>query len=513
MQQTANTLALSLVSHTNVGKTTLARTLLRRDIGEVRDEAHVTLEAEVHTVIESPQGDRLELWDTPGFGDSLRLAKRLAAAGNPIGWFMSEVWDRFRDRAFWSSQRAVRNIVGQADVVLYLVNASEAPADAGYLDAELQVLTLIAKPVVVLLNQLGPPLPAAQEAAEIARWRDRMGHAPCVHAVLALDAFARCWVQEGTLLQAVGQALPPERRALMARLRATWAERDRATWAAAMAVLARRLARATLDHEAVPAAGWGDRLKELGAQVGLRRDSGSGPRDAAMKLLAQRLADDVRASTDQLIALHGLAGRATDEVLTRLATHFTTQQPVNEGKAALWGGAVTGALAGLKADILTGGLTLGGGMLAGGLLGALSAAGLARGYNIVRGVEEPMVTWAESALTELAATALLGYLAVAHYGRGRGDWTASEHPPFWREAVDAVMAQHGASLHAVIEQGQDMFAEAGGPDTDELPALVARLQTWFEAAGAALLSRLYPGSAALFATAPRPGFSAGPPEG
>ena len=33
---------LSLVSHTNVGKTTLARTLLRQDVGEVRDQAHVT---------------------------------------------------------------------------------------------------------------------------------------------------------------------------------------------------------------------------------------------------------------------------------------------------------------------------------------------------------------------------------------------------------------------------------------------------------------------------------------
>jgi succinate dehydrogenase / fumarate reductase iron-sulfur subunit len=32
---------IGLVSHTNVGKTTLARTLLRRDIGEVRDRAHV----------------------------------------------------------------------------------------------------------------------------------------------------------------------------------------------------------------------------------------------------------------------------------------------------------------------------------------------------------------------------------------------------------------------------------------------------------------------------------------
>ena len=31
------TINLSLISHTNAGKTTLARTLLGRDVGEVRD--------------------------------------------------------------------------------------------------------------------------------------------------------------------------------------------------------------------------------------------------------------------------------------------------------------------------------------------------------------------------------------------------------------------------------------------------------------------------------------------
>src|SRR5262245_6748870 len=168
-----DTIALSLVSHTNVGKTTLARTLLTRDIGEVRDEAHVTLEAERHTLIESPAGDRLELWDTPGLGDSVRLARRIEQARNPIGWFLNEIWDRFRDRAAWSSQRALRNVLEQADVVLYLVNASESPEDAAYLDAELRVLALLQKPVVVLLNQMGPPQPAAREAEEIERWRAR----------------------------------------------------------------------------------------------------------------------------------------------------------------------------------------------------------------------------------------------------------------------------------------------------------------------------------------------------
>ena len=43
---TSATVSLSLVSHTNAGKTTLARTLLGRDVGEVRDEAHVTEQAD-----------------------------------------------------------------------------------------------------------------------------------------------------------------------------------------------------------------------------------------------------------------------------------------------------------------------------------------------------------------------------------------------------------------------------------------------------------------------------------
>src|SRR5690348_1401069 len=64
---------LSLLSHTNVGKTTLARTLLRQDIGEVSDRPHVTEVAESHELIESPAGDSLILWDTPGFGDSTRV--------------------------------------------------------------------------------------------------------------------------------------------------------------------------------------------------------------------------------------------------------------------------------------------------------------------------------------------------------------------------------------------------------------------------------------------------------
>ena len=66
------TVNLSLISHTNAGKTTLARTLLGRDIGEVRDAAHVTDLASGHVLVQSGE-DTLMLWDTPGFGDTARL--------------------------------------------------------------------------------------------------------------------------------------------------------------------------------------------------------------------------------------------------------------------------------------------------------------------------------------------------------------------------------------------------------------------------------------------------------
>lgn len=93
-------LQLALISHTNNGKTTLARTLVGIDVGEVRDAAHVSQFAEAHTLLASAAGDTLRLWDTPGFGDSVRLLRRLARAGNPLGWFLREVVDRYRDRTF-----------------------------------------------------------------------------------------------------------------------------------------------------------------------------------------------------------------------------------------------------------------------------------------------------------------------------------------------------------------------------------------------------------------------------
>ncbi len=480
------TIALSLVAHTNVGKTTLARTLLGRDIGEVRDAEHVTHTAEKHILVEAMHNqvlERLELWDTPGFGDSELLAKRMSQAGNPIGWFMSEVWDRLQNRAFWYSQRAVRHILDESDVVLYLINASENPADIPYLDAELKVLVLIGKPVVVLLNQVGDIQTPELANAELKRWKARLASSTCVKDVLSLDAFTRCWVQEGRLLTSVSAAMAamanlPSQQAMFTRLKAAWEQRNQQRFAASMHLLAQRLLRAAQDFEVVKETSLLGKITNANAE-----------KDAAMQRLAQRLDADVRSSTDALIALHQLEGSASKTVLTQLARfaeQVALKAPKSEGKAALWGSVVTGALMGLKADILSGGLTLGGGMLAGGVLGALGGAGLARGYNHVKGVDTSSLAWTLDVLDELTRSALLTYLAIAHFGRGRGEWTEVEPPAFWVERIEAALAPQWAELHAIWAKAAIKTAE---PTTSQAQT---KLQTMLLQATQEVLQSLYP---------------------
>jgi hypothetical protein len=202
-------------------------------------------------------------------------------------------------------------------------------------------------------------------------------------------------------------------------------------------------------------------------------------------VLAQSLDDEVRASTDVLIALHGLAGQAQGEILQRLASHYQLQLRMDESKAALIGGALTGALVGLKADLAAGGLTLGGGLLAGGLLGALGAAGLARAVNLVRGTGRSWIAWNAEALNTLLEAALLRYLAVAHFGRGRGEWERAETPPHWQAVVEAALAVEAGTLQALWRE-RDEAADAS--------ALATRLQPLIDRLLRAVLAQLYPQS-------------------
>ncbi len=53
-----DSVALSLVSHTDAGKTTLACTLLGRDVGTARDATHGTGFADRFTTLEPARGEQ-----------------------------------------------------------------------------------------------------------------------------------------------------------------------------------------------------------------------------------------------------------------------------------------------------------------------------------------------------------------------------------------------------------------------------------------------------------------------
>ncbi len=471
-QNTAETVNLSLISHTNAGKTTLARTLLGRDVGEVRDAAHVTDLATGYVLVQNGD-DTLMLWDTPGFGDTARLYARLKLSGNPLGWFLTQVWDRWRERPLWSSQQAVRNAREQADVILYLVNAAEDPAAAAYVELEMKVLGWIGKPVVILLNQMGAPRRDVSDYT--ARWQ-AIGPAGLVRAVLPLDAFARCWVQEDALLDTVAPLLPPEKHAAMVGLNDRWKQLNRARFDDAIGVLAHYLLRAAMDREIVEEADWQNRV--AGALRG--RNGRDRAARVAMGDLASRLASATAKSTDELIALHGLSGKAVRAALERVGADYARQSKTPEGAAAALGGLFSGAVSGLAADLAAGGLTLGGGMIVGGVLGALGATGLAKGINMARGEDGSSVRWSPDMLQRLTVTALLRYLAVAHFGRGRGDWAEGEHPAFWQDIVEEEVAKREQALKTCLTG-----TSTTTPATRELTALLNEI-------GYAVLRHLYP---------------------
>ncbi len=427
---------LSLVSHTNIGKTTLARTLLGRDVGEVADRAHVTETTDEFVLARNAEGCELVLWDTPGFGNSVALAKRLEGRKNPVGWFLSEVWDRFSNKAQWLNQKALKHVKETSNVVLYLVNAAELPDEAAYVKAEMHILTWIRKPVIVLLNQMGKPRPAQEEALDVARWNEAMREWSIVKKVLPMDAFARCWVQEFTLFDAIGAALNEEAKSAFESLRETWSRQRRAAYSASLQALMHTLECIINDKEATNDITFAYQLRTLGKRLKLLKDKGEteDPLKAAQTALCARATDAFCDLTDKLIAANRLRGKGVKkELFERLQSDWDITSSVKPAKAAIAGAVGSGAVGGLAADLSTGGLSLGLGTLIGSVLGALGGVGLAIAYNTRRDAKEgTVVAWSDTAIRNFALEALLLYLAVAHFGRGRGDWKEGECPEFWR---------------------------------------------------------------------------------
>jgi hypothetical protein len=199
-------------------------------------------------------------------------------------------------------------------------------------------------------------------------------------------------------------------------------------------------------------------------------------------------------ATAGLLRLHRLDPGKAGRINARVRENFKVRAPIDKAQAGLLGAVVSGAATGLSADLMAGGLTLGGGALLGAIVGALTMAGAAWGFNTSTDREHPTVQFADPFLRTLLVGAVLRYLAVAHFGRGRGNFVEGEAPAFWQAEVEAALAPRDADLAHLWK------AVRAAPDD----AAAARLVE--EVAGPMAietLERLYPGSAAQ-ALSPRP---------
>lgn len=342
-------LKIVVVGHTNVGKTSLLRTLTRDvDFGEVSHRPSTTRHVEGARLAVDGEA-LLELYDTPGLEDAIALRDYLDALAAPgerldgperIRRFLAggEARGRFEQEA-----KVLRQLL-VCDAGLYVIDARE-PVLAKYRD-ELAVLADGGKPLLPVLNFV-----AAEHHRE-ADWRAALARLG-LHALVRFDSVAPPLDGERRLYESLALLLEHARPALERLIADHQAQR-----------LARRAAGARLIAELLVDAAACRRLVDGDA--------------AALAAAVQRLRDELRVREQRCVeallelyafrrddaeagALPLLDGRWGDDLF-----HPETLKQLG---VKVGGGMAAGAAAGAGIDLMVGGLSLGAATVLGALAG------------------------------------------------------------------------------------------------------------------------------------------------
>ena len=209
-------LSLAVVGHTNTGKTSLLRTLLRDvQFGEVKNQAATTRHVE-EALIHDGATPLVKLYDTPGLED----------AGGVLDWLESHTPARLdgieRLQLFLDSDVAAGTFNQEAkvlrqllhsDMALYVVDARE-PVLGKYKD-ELTVLSWCARPLMPVFNFTA--------AADTAAWRTMLARRG-LHVFATFDTVAFDFNGEMQLWDNLATMLPTRDvlDALMAMRKRDW---------------------------------------------------------------------------------------------------------------------------------------------------------------------------------------------------------------------------------------------------------------------------------------------------
>jgi len=352
-------LKLAVVGHTNVGKTSLLRTLTRDvGFGEVSHRPSTTRHVEGARL--SVDGEPLlELYDTPGLEDAIALLDYLERLERPgerldgparLERFLqgSEARQRYEQEA-----KVLRQLLA-SNAGLYVIDARE-PVLAKYRD-ELEVLASCGKPLLPVLNFV-----ASSQHRE-PEWREALARLG-LHALVRFDSVAPPEDGERRLYESLALLLEDARPALQRLIDDQQAQR-----LARQQSGKRLIAELLLDCAACRRSVEAEPVAEARAIEALRQDVRQREQrcvEALLKLYAFRRED---ANAGDLPLLDGRWGDDlfNPETLKLLGVR-------------LGSGVAAGAAAGAGVDLLVGGLTLGAAALAGAIAGG--ALQTARNYG------------------------------------------------------------------------------------------------------------------------------------
>lgn len=197
MSETSHNLpiVLGVVGHTNTGKTSLVRTLLRSgSFGAVDDAAGTTRHVEAAQLLVEGQ-PYIELRDTPGLEDSIALFDLLQAFqaqgchGRQCLQVLIEQSERHPD--FEQEIKVLKQALA-CDAMLYIVDCRDN-VFAKYRQ-EIQILGLAARPIVPILNFVNA------DNAQLQSWRNALAELR-LHALVEFDTVAFDFTAEKRLYQ------------------------------------------------------------------------------------------------------------------------------------------------------------------------------------------------------------------------------------------------------------------------------------------------------------------------
>ena len=388
-------LKLAVVGHTNVGKTSLLRTLTRDvDFGEVSPRASTTRHVEGARL--SVDGEALlELYDTPGLEDAIALLEYLERQQRPgerldgparLSRFLdgSEARQRFEQEA-----KVLRQLLA-SDAGLYVIDARE-PVLAKYRD-ELAVLSMSGRPLLPVLNFVAGHQHREDDWSAAL---SRLG----LHARVTFDTVAPPVDGERRLYQSLALLLDKAQAPLQRLIDDHEAQRQSRRRAGA-----RLIAELLLDCAAC--------RRSVVAQPAAEQ--------AAIEQLRATIRQREQRCVEALLRLHAFRqqdAEAGDLPLLdgRWGDDLFNPETLRQLGLKVGGGMAAGAATGAGIDLLVGGITLG----AAALLGALAGGGLqtARNYGArllgkFRGEHELTVDDAVLRLLALRQCQLLDALAA-----------------------------------------------------------------------------------------------------